>query len=171
MTSKAAAVLTPQVRPERIDIGLDANYRKAMAGRLTTILAATYKLIIKSHIYHWNVVGPLFLPLHQLTEEHYGTMFEAADIIAERIRALGHLAPVKLGTAAQFSPDAGDVDHSTAIDMVNDLIGDHEDAVKTMREAAQAADAAGDVVTTDMLTDRLTFHEKALWMLRATIAE
>ena len=29
----------------------------------------------------------------------------------------------------------------------------------------------GDLVTSDMLTARMTFHEKALWMLRAIIAQ
>ena len=55
--------------------------------------------------------------------------------------------------------------------MVIDLIDDHEAAARQMREAAGKAGDAGDVVTEDMLTQRLTFHEKALWMLRAIIAD
>ncbi|WP_256372893.1 ferritin-like domain-containing protein [Breoghania sp. L-A4] len=51
--------------------------------------------------------------------------------------------------------------------MVNDLIAEHEDSVKVMRKAGKTAGDAGDLVTEDMLTARLTFHEKALWMLRA----
>ncbi|MCO5731773.1 Dps family protein [Rhizobium sp. SSA_523] len=169
--AQASAVLKPKSHDEDIDIGLEKAYRETMAESLSQILAATYRLTIKSHVYHWNVVGPLFKPLHDLTEEHYGVLFNAADIIAERIRALGHLAPASLGEAADFAPQAKDVDKFTAISMVNDLVADHEAAVKTMRKAAEAADEAGDVVTADMLTDRLTFHEKALWMLRAIIAE
>ncbi|MNT49527.1 Antigen TpF1 [compost metagenome] len=141
-----------------------------MAAALSDILADTYKLVIKSHIYHWNVVGPLFKPLHELTEEHYNTLFKATDIIAERIRALGHLAPAKLGEANQFAPTSASVNHTTAADMVADLIADHEAAVRRMREAGTKADENNDLVTTDMLTDRLTFHEKALWMLRAIVA-
>lgn len=169
--AQASAVLKPKSHDENINIGLNKAYRETMAESLSQILAATYRLTIKSHVYHWNVVGPLFKPLHELTEEHYGALFEAADIIAERIRALGHLAPASLGEAAAFAPKAGDVGKLTAVSMVNDLVADHEAAVKTMRKAAESADEAGDVVTADMLTDRLTFHEKALWMLRAIIAE
>ncbi|MDO1584283.1 Dps family protein [Rhizobium oryzicola] len=169
--AKASAVLQPRSHDEDINIGLEKAYRNKMAESLSQILAATYRLTIKSHVYHWNVVGPLFKPLHDLTEEHYGLLFEAADIIAERIRALGHLAPATLGEAADFAPKANDVGKLTAVDMVNDLVSDHEKAVRTMRQAAEEADDAGDVVTADMLTDRLTFHEKALWMLRAIIAE
>lgn len=38
----------------------------------------------------------------------------------------------------------------------------HEEAARTMREAAALAGNADDVVTEDMLTQRLTFHKKAL---------
>ena len=169
--AKVSDALKPEAHDENMKIGLAADYRSDISEDLSEILAATYKLTIKSHLYHWNVVGPLFRPLHELTEEHYNALFEAADVIAERVRALGHLAPVKLGEAAGFSPKAADVKNTTAIDMVNDLIDDHEAAVRTMRKAAEKAGDAGDVVTEDMLTARLTFHEKALWMLRATISD
>lgn len=168
--AQAASVLKPKVKDEEFDIGLKKAYRQQMAAALSDILADTYKLVIKSHIYHWNVVGPLFKPLHELTEEHYNTLFKATDIIAERIRALGHLAPAKLGEANQFAPTSASVNHTTAAEMVADLIADHEAAVRRMREAGVKADENNDLVTTDMLTDRLTFHEKALWMLRAIIA-
>jgi starvation-inducible DNA-binding protein len=164
-------IMKPQAHSEKIDTGLDARYRKDMSKRLSAILAATYQLTIKSHVYHWNVVGPLFKPLHDLTEEHYGELFEATDVIAERIRALGHLAPVEFAEAQQFAPTGKDVDHGSAMSMIEDLIETHEEAVRTMREAASKAGDADDVVTEDMLTQRLTFHEKALWMLRAIAAE
>ncbi|KRD69782.1 DNA starvation/stationary phase protection protein [Ensifer sp. ENS10] len=167
---QTASVLKPKVKDEEFDIGLTRAYRQEMAAALSDILADTYKLVIKSHIYHWNVVGPLFKPLHELTEEHYNTLFQATDVIAERIRALGHLAPAKLTEAAAFAPSGGSVNHASAADMVADLIADHEAAVRRMRDAGTTADENDDLVTTDMLTDRLNFHEKALWMLRAIVA-
>ncbi|MAB00162.1 MAG: DNA starvation/stationary phase protection protein [Stappia sp.] len=170
MTRTAAAVLKPVSHDERPDIGLDDAYLATMSEKLSEILAATYRLTVKSHIYHWNVVGPLFKPLHELTEEHYNALFAATDVIAERIRALGHLAPATLADAKNFAPRGGDVSELNASDMVADLIHDHSEAVKTMRAAATIAGDAGDVVTEDMLTAHLTFHEKALWMLRAIAA-
>ncbi len=168
--SNAATVLKPVANTDRMDVGLPAKYRAQLASELTAILAHTYRLTIKSHVYHWNVVGPLFKPLHELTQEQYTALFEAADVIAERIRALGHLAPAHLADAASFAPQGKSVENVTAEAMVNDLIAEHEAAVRTMRKAGTMADENGDLVTTDMLTERLTFHEKALWMLRATIA-
>ncbi|MCO6184676.1 Dps family protein [Rhizobium sp. L1K21] len=156
---------------EDIDIGLSGTYRAEISKSLTEILAGTYRLTIKSHIYHWNVVGPLFKPLHELTEEHYEALFASADIIAERIRALGHLAPVSMGDTSNLTPKKGETDHDTANEMIADLIADHEAAVKLMRKTGGKAGDAGDLVTEDMLTARLTFHEKALWMLRAILSQ
>lgn len=166
-----AEVLKPEAHPEAPRTGLETKYRQAMAETLSEILSETYHLVIKSHVYHWNVVGPLFKSLHELTEEHYEELFDAADVIAERIRALGYLAPAKLSDASKFSPAASDVDHTSAVSMVKDLIDNHESAVRRMRDAAETAGEAGDIVTEDMLTERLTFHEKAIWMLRAIIAD
>lgn len=168
--ANVSATLKPQTHDENFNTGLTAKYRTEAATALSNILAATYKLTIKSHLYHWNVVGPLFKPLHELTEEHYTILFAATDTIAERIRALGHTAPSDLGEAAKFAPAANEVKHTTAVEMINDLIADHEEAVRNMRDAATKADDADDVVTADMLTARLTFHEKALWMLRAIVS-
>jgi len=170
MAKSALASLTPEPSNDRINTGLKADYRKSMAKDLSDILAATYRLTIKSHIYHWNVVGPIFKPIHELTEEHYNALFGATDIIAERIRALGHLAPVNIETIQSFAPGKSDVDLASAQAMVADLIKEHEQAVRDMRKAAGDAGENDDSVTEDMLTARLTFHEKALWMMRAVIA-
>lgn len=170
MAKSAIASLKPEASNDQINTGLKADYRKSMSKNLSDILAATYRLTIKSHIYHWNVVGPIFKPIHELTEEHYNELFAATDIIAERIRALGHLAPVSLDIAKSFAPTASDVDQASAHDMVADLIKDHEQAVRDMRKAAGEAGENEDNVTEDMLTARLTFHEKALWMLRSVVA-
>ncbi|OCW56934.1 Dps family protein [Hoeflea olei] len=172
MSKTAIASLTPETSKDAIHTGLKAAYRKEIANDLSSILAATYRLTIKSHVYHWNVVGPVFKSIHDLTEEHYNALFEATDIIAERIRALGHLAPVRFAMTETFAPAKGDdVDQGSAHDMVNDLIAEHEQAVRDMRKAAAKAGDNDDMVTEDMLTARLTFHEKALWMLRAVVAQ
>ncbi len=170
MTKSAIASLTPETTLDNIDTGLKANYRKSMSKQLSEILAATYRLTIKSHVYHWNVVGPIFKPIHDLTEEHYNALFGATDVIAERIRALGNLAPVNFEMTKSFAPSKSDVDQASAHEMVQDLIAEHEQAVRDMRKAAAEAGNNEDMVTEDMLTERLTFHEKALWMLRAIIA-
>ncbi|WP_176086368.1 DNA starvation/stationary phase protection protein [Martelella sp. HB161492] len=169
--ANVAAVLKPKSHESTMQTGLSEQYRSDMADQLSNILAATYRLTIKTHIYHWNVVGPLFRSLHELTEEHYNALFAATDIIAERIRAIGFLAPETVSASNGFAPDGKTISSLSADAMVRDLISEHETAVRQMREAGAAAGEAGDLVTEDMLTQRLTFHEKALWMLRAIISD
>lgn len=96
MTSVQALNIAP-AESDTIKSGISAPAREQIAAHLSAILGETYLLTIRSHLVHWNVVGPLFKSVHDLTEEHYKDMFAAADVIAERIRALGHRAPVNAG--------------------------------------------------------------------------
>ena len=43
-----------------IDIGISETDRKEIADGLARVLADTYTLYLKTHNYHWNVVGPMF---------------------------------------------------------------------------------------------------------------
>ena len=92
--SKAQKALDTKPREENVNFGLDDKARETIAQNLSAILADTYALLVKTHIYHWNVVGPLFHSIHEMTEEQYNDLFKATDEIAERIRALGYRAPV-----------------------------------------------------------------------------
>ena len=53
--------------------------------------------------------------------------------------------------------------------MVEELMRDQETAIATARAALKPAEDADDQVTLDLLTERLTAHEKQAWMLRATL--
>lgn len=163
--------LKPETGNFKIDVGLSDSYRIKMTKILSKILSSSYSLTIKSQVYHWNVVGPLFKPIHELTEEHYDDLFEAIDVIAERIRALGHLAPMHGKLIADMAKESTVADKLTAEDMINDLVVSHENLVRKMRKAMTNASEASDAVTEDMLTERLNFHEQAIWMLRSTAAK
>lgn len=161
-------VLKP--RPATADTLPRISNVASVADALTDVLADTYRLVLKSHIYHWNVTGPLFVPLHDMTEEHYTDMFTAADVLAERIRALGKpalLTPANL-TARQ---DGQDADASLSAErMITDLLSDHVTLAARMRALVDTAETAADPVTADLATSRANFHEKAAWMLRAMAA-
>ena len=76
-----------------IDIGITDKDRKEIADGLSHLLADTYTLYLKTHNFHWNVTGPMFNTLHLMFETQYNELALAVDLIAERIRALGHPAP------------------------------------------------------------------------------
>ncbi|MDN5786594.1 Dps family protein [Pseudorhodobacter sp.] len=132
---------------------------------LADVLNETYSLIIKSHTYHWNVTGPQFFAVHSVTEEQYTNMFAAADVIAERIRALGEMASVNLASQSKTLGEA-----PTADAMLEDLLSDHEKLVRSLHTLVDLAEDAKDPVTADLATERAGFHEKAAWILRSMAA-
>ncbi len=152
-----------------IDIGIDKKDRKAIADGLSHLLADTYTLYLKTHNYHWNVTGPMFQTLHLMFEVQYNELWLAVDLIAERIRTLGHVAPGTYKAFAKLASIKEDDDIPKATDMVRNLVKGHEQAAKTARGILPLADKATDEPTTDLLTQRLQLHEKTAWMLRSLL--
>ncbi|HEX5539258.1 MAG TPA: ferritin-like domain-containing protein, partial [Methylophilaceae bacterium] len=83
-----------------MDIGINENDRKKIAKGLSHLLADTYTLYLKTHYFHWNVIGPMFNTLHLMFETQYNELALAVDMIAERIRSLDFYAP---GTYREFA--------------------------------------------------------------------
>jgi starvation-inducible DNA-binding protein len=154
----------------KIDIGIEAEDRKAIAEGLSRLLADTYTLYLKTHNFHWNVEGPMFNTLHLMFEQQYTELAAAVDLIAERIRALGFPAPgsytafARLATvkeAADATPDAAE--------MIRLLAKDQEQVAKTARQVFPTVEKAGDEPSADLLTQRMQIHEKTAWMLRSML--
>jgi len=157
---------------ETPDISVEsAEARKKLAQKMRGAVADTYGLLVKTQGYHWNVTGPLFVSIHELTEKQYQDLFEAGDDLAERIRALGEMSP---GSYREFMNDAvvADEDGSTrtAHDMVETLAHDNEKVARRMKDISDVAAELGDKVTEDMLIGRMQVHEQNAWMLRAIVA-
>jgi starvation-inducible DNA-binding protein len=155
-----------------IDIGIPDTERAAIADGLGKLLADTYTLYLTTHNFHWNVTGPMFNTLHAMFMTQYTELWMAVDPIAERIRSLGHVAP---GSYAQYAglsslPDAP-AEPPKAMEMVRILAEGHEAAARTARSVFPVAEGANDQPTADLLTQRLTQHEMAAWMLRALLED
>ncbi|MEL6465084.1 MAG: DNA starvation/stationary phase protection protein [Pseudomonadota bacterium] len=156
-----------KVIPSTDDVSTGVQNTDTVSSGLADILADTYCLVFKTHAYHWNVEGPLFYSVHNLTEEQYKNMFEAADELAERIRALGELAPSSL---SDIVSRARVEDHEAGIStaqMIEDLATDHARLAHRLHALAELAAENRDIVTEDLATERSAFHEQAAWMLRA----
>lgn len=155
-----------RVSPERVPVQTGVRDTKTIAKALADTLSDTYRLMFKTHAYHWNVEGPMFYSVHNLTEAQYENMFEAADVIAERVRALGQLAPWSLEWLSDQSVISTPSEAPSAGDMVEELAKDHERVAHRLHALFKLA---GDVdpVTEDLAVARSAFHEKAAWMLRA----
>lgn len=160
-----------KVTPSNTEIASGVRNSDAVADALASVLADTYRLTFKTHAYHWNVEGPLFYSLHNLTEGQYSNMFEAADELAERIRAIGKLAPMRMADIISESVIEDLDDQPTAGDMCANLARDHERVAHRLHALIAMAGDSNDPVTEDLATARSAFHEQAAWMLKALIAQ
>lgn len=154
-----------------MDIGIDAKQREAIAKGLSALLADSYTLYLMTHNFHWNVTGPQFNSLHLMFMGQYTEQWNALDIIAERIRALGFPAP---GTYKEYVKLASikEVDGvPKATDMIRHLVAAQEATARTARKLFPVVDAANDQPTADVLTQRIDIHEKTAWMLRSLLEE
>ena len=154
-----------------IDIGISAGEREQIARGLSALLADSYTLYLMTHNFHWNVTGPQFNSLHQMFMNQYTEQWNALDMIAERIRALGHPAP---GTYKEFVKLASikEVEGTPkATDMIRHLVTAQEATARTARKLFPLVDAASDQPTADLLTQRLEVHEKTAWMLRSLLED
>ncbi len=152
-----------------INMGLDKGQREVMADAVSKLLADTYALYFKTHAYHWNVTGPRFHDLHSMFELQYNELWTATDEIAERIRALGVMAPISYGEMTVNASIDFDKVTPDANTMVANLIDGHEQVVRTARAALKLAQEHDDEATADLVAPRITVHEKTAWMLRATL--
>ncbi|KQY86526.1 MULTISPECIES: Dps family protein [unclassified Brevundimonas] len=152
-----------------IDTGLTKTERADVAQELTKVLADSFAVYLKTHGYHWNVRGPEFFSFHNLLEQQYRDIWAALDDLAERIRALGVLAPQSFSGFGNLTSIKDGDPEKEATAMLKELMQDHETLIATTRKALEVADEAGDEASADLMTQRLAAHEKFAWMLRSTL--
>jgi len=141
-----------------------------VAEALAALLSDTYTTYLKTHGFHWNVTGPMFTTLHTLFEQQYSELALAVDEIAERIRAVGEMAPgswEELSERASVKEARG---RRSAEEMLVELATDQQTIADSARRVVEAAEAANDAASADLGVRRIDVHEKNAWMLRSHLA-
>jgi starvation-inducible DNA-binding protein len=138
-----------------------------LPGSLNQVLADSYALLSLTHLAHWNVEGPGFFALHTAFQTQYEELFTAIDEIAERIRALDAYAIGGLGTLARVAQMKDFAAPQNQEDYVRMLVAGNEKLVADAARAREAAGAANDQETQDLMVGRITIHQKTIWMLKS----
>ncbi len=144
---------------------------KTLANSLKVVLADTFVLYFKTHSFHWNVTGPHFKSLHELFEEQYTEIWQATDIIAERIRTIGEYAPNNFEEMTKVATLRSSGQTPDEQSMVQILAEDNRAIVKTLYDAMKTAENDNDEATVDLMVERIRTHEKAAWMLESSQAK
>ena len=143
----------------------DDKMNQQVIDALRQTVASTYALIGQLHLCHWNVRGNSFFTLHDAFQAQYTELFSAVDEIAERIRAIGGLAPGGLSALAQMSGIKEIAEDAAAEEMVKHLLSAHQKVLGDLAVVRDKAGQAKDLATEDMMIGRKQVHQKADWML------
>lgn len=151
---------------------MKAQNHQQVTEKLKVIVSSLFFLKSKLQSFHWNVEGPYFQTLHELFGTQYESIEPTVDTLAERIRALGTYAPASIQSMAKASViKDSELERVAWKDMVKTLRDDHAKLAQICSEGSALAGELQDSVTAGMLDDLTTEHQKAVWMLSATLAE
>lgn len=150
------------------DIGIPSNTKTTMIELLNAQLADAIDLALVAKQAHWNLRGTNFIAVHELLDLVRTDMDEHVDIVAERVAQLDGIA---LGTtqavAKATSLPAYPTDLRKVEDHLKALVERFASVGKSVREAIDAAEEAGDAGTADIFTAYSRALDKDLWLLKA----
>ena len=124
-------------------------------------------LYVKLHNYHWYVKGNQFFTLHVKFQELYEEATLHVDDIAERLLTIGGAPYATMAEHLEYSTVKEATGKETASEMVDVLIEDFTNVASELKEGMEAAEAAGDETTSDLLLAIHKSLEKHTWMLKA----
>ncbi len=160
--SPTHAVPPPLATPS--DLG--ANATRDIAAALNGLLADVFALYLKTKNFHWHMSGPHFRDYHLLLDEQSDQIFAMTDVLAERVRKLGHLTLHSIGEIARNQRIAdNDAPYVTPQDMLAELREDNGALAQRLREAHGMIDEQGDVATASLLEVFIDEAERRAWFL------
>jgi starvation-inducible DNA-binding protein len=152
---------------ETTTTGAKTKDQTGLTDSLNLVLADSYALMALTHLAHWNVEGQNFFALHTAFQTQYEELFTAIDQIAERIRALGAYADGGLGHLAKKSEIQEFAPPQPQEEYVRRLLAANEKLVADAAKTRDLAEEANDPESHDLMVERVTVHQKTIWMLNS----
>jgi starvation-inducible DNA-binding protein len=131
---------------------LGANATRDIAAALNGLLADVFALYLKTKNFHLHMSGPHFRDYHLMLDEQSDQVFAMTDVLAERVRKVGHLTIHSIGEISRNQRIAdNDAPYVTPQDMLAELREDNGVLAQRLREAHGMIDERNDVATTSLL--------------------
>jgi len=136
-----------------------------------TAFASEFSFYLKTHGFHWNIVGQDFFEYHGLFETIYDEVYSSIDPFAEKIRTLQVTIPASLSGLSEITQieDCTDTPPPSKDEMVAELIDDSETMLQVLKTAYNLCDIYNKFGFENFLAERIDAHEKHLWMLRSSM--
>jgi starvation-inducible DNA-binding protein len=142
-----------------------------LVDKLKVVLANTFTMYMKTHGYHWNVIGSDFPQYHDFFGDLYAEVHGAVDDIAEQLRQINSFAPGSLQRMKELTELEEDDLVPNAAKMVVNLIAANDKVLLSLIECYEMAEDAKEYGLSNFLQDRITAHKKHGWMLKATAGQ
>lgn len=139
--------------------------------KLKVVLANTFTMYMKTHGYHWNVIGSDFPQYHEFFNDLYDEIHGAVDDIAEQLRQINSFAPGTLQRMKELSEVPEDDKIPAAPKMITNLIAANDMVITSIVECYKLSESAGEYGLSNFLQDRMMAHRKHGWMLKATAGQ
>ena len=137
--------------------------------KMKVVLADTFAMYLKAHMFHWNVTGSNFNEMHAFFGGIYNELWLASDLIAEQIRTLDAYAPGSFTRFGQLATVEDETSIPAAMAMVSKLKDDNDKVMETLKAAYLEAEKQKVYGLANFLQDRIDVHAKHGWMLKSTL--
>jgi starvation-inducible DNA-binding protein len=145
---------------------LKSNAVKDISAALTSMLADTFALYVKTKNFHWHMSGPHFRDYHLLLDEQSDQIFAMTDPLAERVRKIGGTTLRSIGHISRLQRVLdNDAEFVTPLDMLAELREDNKELTARMRETHGVCDEHEDIATASLLENWIDEAEKRTWFL------
>jgi starvation-inducible DNA-binding protein len=133
---------------------------------LNVLLADLFTLHLKTKNFHWHVSGPQFRDYHLMFDEYADQIFNALDIIAERVRKLGGSTIRSVEHVLRLARLRGnDTETVSPLEMLTELRRDNRKLAEFLRNAHLVCADYVDVASASVLEILIDEAEKRVWFL------
>ena len=139
--------------------------------QMKVVQATAFSLYLKAHNYHWNVVGPNFAQYHDFFGDFYTAVWGSVDHIAEHTRTLDAYVPGSLSRFAELTKIQDETGIIAPEAMFRNLYNDNETFISELNIAHELATSEKRYGLINFIEDRLDFHGKMHWQIRAFIVK
>jgi starvation-inducible DNA-binding protein len=146
--------------------GLEPNAVRDISAALNLVLADIFAIYLKTKNFHWHLSGPHFRDYHLLLDEQADQIFDATDVIAERVRKIGGTTLRSIGHISRLQRVLdNEADFVTPHTMLAELRDDNKQLAMNLREAHGVCGEFGDVASASVLENFIDEAERRTWFL------
>jgi starvation-inducible DNA-binding protein len=145
---------------------LSSEATDEIAAALTTLLADSLALYLKTKNFHWHVSGPHFRDYHRMFDEQAAEILAMTDPLAERARKIGGTTLRSIGHIGRLQRVAdNDATYVEPAAMLAELLEDNRQLAAFMRQTHDLCDDHDDVATESLLEEFIDQTEERIWFL------